>query len=83
MIARQRNLFNWEFVFLGANIDAVETAESIGISRHMAKTYTADSEGCESTYKVMDKFLSFMRTNDRATTQHFEDHCETILAQIK
>lgn len=82
MITHQRNVYKWEFVFLGANIDAVETAETLGISRHMSKTYTASSEGCRSTYTVMNKLLNYMKVND-CDTDEFEDDCEEILAEIK
>lgn len=44
MIEEQRKN-GWEFVFLGANIDAVETAEDLGISRDLAADYVPDREG--------------------------------------
>lgn len=43
----------WEFIFLGANLDAAETAESIGISRSRAVNYTSDSEGTKRSYHAM------------------------------
>ena len=82
MITHQREVYKWEFVFLGANIDAVETAETLGISRHMAKTYTASSQGCASIYTVMDKLISFMKINDYTDDDDYFEDCEEILAEI-
>ena len=45
LIERQKEKYAWEFVFLGANIDAVETAGKFGISADRAMDYLADSEG--------------------------------------
>ena len=43
----------WEFLFLGANIDAVGEAEKIGISRNRAVTYENDSKGVALNYEVI------------------------------
>lgn len=48
---------NWEFLFLGANIDAVEVAENIGISAKRAVNYHSDKKG---TKKAFDGFADFM-----------------------
>jgi len=53
MISLQREKFGWEFVFLGANIDSAETAESIGISSAAAVDIAADSVGCAVQYDTM------------------------------
>jgi uncharacterized protein YegL len=45
MIERQKSRYGWEFIFLGANIDAVETAGRFGIAPNRAQNYHADSEG--------------------------------------
>ena len=82
MITHQRNVYKWEFVFLGANIDAIETAESIGISRKRAKTYTASPDGCRSTFSVMDKMLNYMKLSD-SDDDFYDDDCEDILSGIQ
>ena len=48
-IQRQKEKYGWEFVFLGANIDAVETASRFGIAPDRAQNYHADGEGMHST----------------------------------
>lgn len=45
----------WEFLFLGANIDAVGEAEKLGINRNRAVTYENDSEGVALNYEVVGK----------------------------
>ncbi len=47
----------WEFLFLGANIDAVGEAEKLGISRNRAVTYENDSKGVETNYRVVGDVL--------------------------
>ena len=50
MIERQKEKYGWEFLFIGANIDAVETAARYGIGRDRAVNYNADGEGTRVLY---------------------------------
>ena len=52
-IERQRKKYGWEFIFLAANIDAVKTAENIGIRRERAANYCQDPTGVGVTYEAM------------------------------
>lgn len=61
MIERQRTRYGWEFIFLGANIDAVETAESIGIRRERAANYRQDRVGVRLTYEAMCDAITTVR----------------------
>lgn len=63
MIERQKEKFGWEFLFIGANIDAVETAARFGIDRNRAVNYNADSEGTQVLYKTLATPISAMRAN--------------------
>ena len=51
----------WEFIFLGANMDAVEEAASFGIDSDRAVTYQNDREGVELNYEVISEAVSAMR----------------------
>jgi len=53
----------WEFIFLGANIDAVETAGRFGITADKAANYHADSEGTQLNYAVMSEAITDFRAN--------------------
>ena len=61
MITHQKVKYGWEFIFLGANIDSAETAESFGIGRDMAADYNADSEGTRLNYEVISQTVSDIR----------------------
>lgn len=61
MINRQKEKFGWEFIFLGANIDAVETAGHFGIDADRAVDYVPDSEGTELNFCVMCETVSAFR----------------------
>jgi len=61
MIERQKEKYGWEFLFLGANIDAVETAEKIGISAKHAVNYHADAKGTRLNYATVGKAVSQFR----------------------
>ena len=58
LIEQQKEL-GWEFVFLGANIDAAEVADSIGIDRRRAVNYHSDRVGTQKVYGAMSNFVSF------------------------
>ena len=61
MIERQKTRHGWEFLFLGANIDAVETAERFGIGADRAVNYHADRAGTQLNYKVLSEAVSAVR----------------------
>lgn len=58
MIEHQQNVYNWKFMYLGANIDAISEAESYGIFRGMAATYSATSKGVDSVYAAASAIAS-------------------------
>lgn len=60
-IERQKKNYGWEFIFLGANIDAVETAGRFGIPADRAQNYHADSEGVELNFRVMSEAVATFR----------------------
>ena len=62
MIERQKRKYGWEFIFLGANIDAVETAAHIGIDRSRAVNYHSDSRGTRLNYEVLSDAISSVRS---------------------
>lgn len=60
-IKRQTEKYGWEFIFLAANIDAVETAENIGIRRDRAANYRQTSKGVERNYYAMSEAITVVR----------------------
>lgn len=61
MIERKKEECGWEFLFVGANIDAVETAKHFGIAEDRAVNYHADQEGTAVLYEAMAAPISQMR----------------------
>ncbi len=62
MIERQKKKYGWEFLFIGANIDAVETAGNYGIDADRAVNYCADAKGTRTLYNAVAGAVSNMRT---------------------
>ena len=62
LIEHQKAKYGWEFIFLGANIDAAETAVSMGISRDRAADYISDREGTALNYSVLSEVASAVRS---------------------
>ena len=60
-IERQKEKYGWEFIFLGANIDAIETAGRFGISADRAQNYHSDSEGVELNFRIMSEVVAEYR----------------------
>ncbi|MBQ8076271.1 MAG: hypothetical protein IJ237_09860 [Oscillospiraceae bacterium] len=61
MVERQKEKYGWEFLFLGANIDAIETAGRFGISADRAANYHSDSVGTALNYEVLADAICEMR----------------------
>ena len=63
MIERQKEKHGWEFLFIGANIDAVETAKRYGIDRNRAVNYNADAQGTSVLYETVSKAVCNVRAS--------------------
>ena len=63
MIELEKTKYGWEFLFLGANMDAVETARHFGIGRDRAVTYNSDSVGTRLNYEVVGDAVAHLRSN--------------------
>lgn len=61
MVERQKEKYGWEFLFLGANIDAIDVAGRFGISADRAINYECDSEGTKLNYQVLSNTVSAVR----------------------
>ena len=61
MVEREQKEYGWEFLFLGANIDAVETAAVYGIREDRAVTFRNDARGQRLNYDTVSKAMSDVR----------------------
>lgn len=60
-LIEERREAGWEFIFLGANIDSVKEAETLGIDKDFAVNYNCDTEGVDINYKALSKAVASMR----------------------
>lgn len=63
MIERQKEKYGWEFLFIGANIDAVETASRYGIAADYAVNYRCDGEGTRVVYESVCEAVGSVRAS--------------------
>ena len=61
MIERQKEKYGWEFLFLGANIDAAKEAKRFGIQEDRAVRYHSDSAGTELNFEAIDDAMCDVR----------------------
>ncbi|MGD9887570.1 MAG: hypothetical protein AB7T03_06410 [Bacilli bacterium] len=72
MIEVQKSQNSWEFLFLGANIDAVETARSFGISGNYAADYQPDAYGTSASYCAVEDAIRSYR-EDKVINPNWKD----------
>lgn len=61
LVTQSQNEFGWEFIFLGANMDAISAAGDLGIRHDRAATYFHDAQGTGTTFRAMNSAISEMR----------------------
>ncbi|MBQ5565066.1 MAG: hypothetical protein IIT39_16965 [Clostridia bacterium] len=78
MIEEKKNENNWEFLFIGANIDAVETASHFGIDSSRAVNYHADKKGTGILYESVSNAIGKMRACAAPNAKISDDWAEEI-----
>ncbi len=73
LIQTQKENYHWEFMFLGANMDAVAEAKKFGINEDRAVTYENDSEGIALNYKVVADAVCCMRASSMPIKGEWKD----------
>jgi uncharacterized protein YegL len=61
MVEKKKEKKGWEFIFLGANIDAIDVANRFGVTTDRAVRYENDADGAELNYAVMSQLVSVAR----------------------
>lgn len=62
MVEHQTNKYNWKFIFLGCNQDAVLTGESYGFSKGLSMTYNYSASSAASTFEVLSTGVLCLRS---------------------
>lgn len=83
MIERQKEKYHWEFLFLGANIDAVREAARLGISGSRAANYVHDSKGTQLNYDVLSGVVSRARASGSAEEMNAYLDSDEAMAPIR
>lgn len=73
LITHQTEVYNWQFIFLSAGMDAVGTAASYGISKSNTMAFTANSRGMDLTYTSMNAAVSSLRSTGKIDANWKED----------
>ena len=76
MVERQTEKYGWEFIFLGANIDAIETASRFGISEDRAANYRSDHIGTNLNYEVLGEAIVNMRLSSEPIKRDWKKRIE-------
>ena len=80
-IARHKEQYGWEFLFIGANIDAVQTAGRFGIAPDRAVNYHADRRGTHVLYECVSKAVGSIRANKPMSAKWSEEIAEDYEAR--
>ncbi len=83
MIAMKKDAANWEFIFLGANIDAVATARQFGVGEDFAVNYHADAKGTQLNYDVVSKVVLLFRDGKKIDPSWKKDIEKDFIARSK
>ena len=82
MVERQKKKYGWEFLFLGANIDAIEVAGRFGIAANRAIIYECDSKGTQLNFEVLSRTVSEFRACEYDDEADMDEMFETCCAPI-
>ena len=83
MVERQKEKYGWEFLFLGANIDAIDVAGKFGIDSNRALNYVSDHKGTQLNYEVLSKTVSEFRACKSLVKEEIDAMFAACSAPIK
>lgn len=73
LVEKQKKKYKWEFIFLGANMDAIKTASRFGIDSDRAVDYLADSDGTELNFRMMSNTVAAYRQKGFVEERYIEE----------
>ena len=76
MIKKEQEKYGWEFIFIGANMDAVQEAKKFGIRKERAVNYVHDKIGTQTLYSSVNKAVCAMKRADSLLVGNAMDECE-------
>lgn len=82
-LIEKRQAKNWEFIFLGANIDAAAEAGKMGIKAGRAVNYNCDDRGTALNFKVLNETIGYMRDCESAVEMSEMMECCNFFDEIE
>ena len=84
MIRRQTDVYKWKFMFLGANMDAVSEADSMGSRPCMAATYAPSAAGVRSVFSAVGRMVAVVKLHDcDEGEEEVGVQCEAIMSSVR
>ena len=83
MVEKKKEKQHWEFVFMGANMDAIEVAGRFGVDKNRAVTYLCDAAGTKLNFDVMSRMVSCARSCSSAESMGAAFDSDEVLAPIR
>jgi uncharacterized protein YegL len=83
MIEKKKEKNHWEFIFLGANIDAVSVANRFGVDKSHAVRYECDGAGTALNFKVMNKMVACARAAESSEAMAAAFDSDEMLSEIR
>lgn len=71
MVEHQKNTYSWEFVFMGANIDAIAGGANLGIDVHNTLNYAASAAGTKGLYSTISASMNSYRASNSSRADFF------------
>lgn len=83
MVEKKKEKNHWEFIFMGANIDAVSVANKFGVDRSRAVRYECDGAGTALNFKVMNKMVACARAAKSSAEMAEAFDSDEMLSEIR
>ena len=83
MVEKRKKKDNWEFIFMGANIDAIDVADRFGVDRSRAVRFESDGMGHALNYETMNKFINCCRSASTAVMMNEMIDADDQLKEIR
>lgn len=84
MVQKKQEKKNWEFLFLGANMDAISAANDIGIRAERASTYHCDAKGTAVNFMALSKAITnFRKADAKCVGAALENWDEEVVADYQ
>lgn len=82
MVEHQKDVYSWEFVFMGANIDAIATGAGLGISINNTLNYAPTSAGTQDLYRSISENMTAYRSSDSSRASFFDQTSNVVVQPL-